>query len=164
MAAMKYECMYGPVERELGMGGGERESTMSSLGGGREEQKTTNMSTLWFWRRLNIGLKCFLLCGTDLWSLKEKQSVMGKGAVGPACHFRMMDEANSRFVISGKKLAGARMYPSYSRGPPQKLDLDVKFTPFQTTHSVYVHSVWECGWEHLHTFVPLLSLYVCAHK
>lgn len=40
IVAMKYMNTYGPVEREFGMGGGERESTMSSLGGGGEEQKT----------------------------------------------------------------------------------------------------------------------------
>jgi hypothetical protein len=37
---------------------------------------------------------------------------MGKGAVGPVCHFKMMDETNSRLVISDEKLSGKWRYPS----------------------------------------------------
>lgn len=85
---------------------------------------------LCFWRGLNVGLKCFLLCGTHLWSLKEKQRAKEEGAVGSACHFRMMDEGNSRFVISDKKLVRAWMQRSPSRDPPQGLGLRCKVYPF----------------------------------
>lgn len=83
--------------------------------------------------------KCFMLGGTDLWSLKEKQCD-GKGTVWPACHCRMMDEANSMFVISDEKLLGARMYPSYSKDPPEELGLGYKVSPFPD-NSVYAHLV-----------------------
>lgn len=107
---MEYRYTYESAEREFGIGGGAGEFAVSSLGGGERSRRLRfepwMCPHLCFWRGLNVGLKCFLLCGIDLRSLKEKASAAREGAVGPACHFRMMDEDNSRFVISDNKLMG----------------------------------------------------------